>query len=390
MLSRPTRMVMIAVLLLAAVLSACVAREDVGDAGGSAVALRLAARSGENEFARATEIRSFQFPEDHGPHFDYQTEWWYYTGNLTSDDGQRFGYQFTIFRRALAPGAPPGGGSLSTNQVYFAHIALTDVAEGEHFFEERFSRGAADLAGAQAAPFEAWVEDWRVEAKGPGAEKVQITAATAEFELSLLLEAEKPIVMHGESGLSAKSDEPGNASYYLSFTRMQAGGTLVVGDKTFSVSGPSWFDHEWSTSVLDEGTVGWDWFGLQLDDGRELMLYYIRQADGSIGPISGGTYIAADGEARSLTSSEIQITAVSTWYSDESGAEYPSGWQISLPSLDMNLTIEPWIDAQEMRVSFTYWEGAVRITGEEGGTALSGSGYVELTGYLESMEGVLS
>jgi predicted secreted hydrolase len=171
---------------------------------------------------------------------------------------------------------------------------------------------------------------------------------------------------------------------------MRSVGEVRVDGQTYAVRGSSWFDHEWSTSVLAEDAVGWDWFGLQLDDGRELMLYYVRRADGTIDPISGGTYIRANGETTSLSASDVQITAVDTWKSEASGAEYPSGWEISLPTLDMSLYVEPLIDAQEMRVGFTYWEGAVSVTGDQGGVTLTGSGYGELTGYLESMEGVLS
>ena len=374
----------------AILVGACAPVTDLKDQQTSAVSLTLVEPTAAPDFARAVDVQEFSFPQDHGPHFEYQTEWWYYTGNLQTEDGQRFGYQFTIFRRALAPGEPPEGDGLATNQIYFAHVALTDVAGESHFFDERFSRGAADLAGAQADPFAAWVEDWRVESEGIEADQVLIVAEGQDFELDLTLEAIKPIVRHGQDGLSAKSDEVGNASYYLSFTRIQTVGDLRIGDRTYEVSGLSWFDHEWSTSVLDENAVGWDWFGLQLDDGRELMLYFIRLADGEIDPISGGTFIGKQGEVIGLEASEVQIEALDTWLSEQSGTEYPSGWRINLPALDMELTVEPLIEAQEMRVSFTYWEGAVRIRGEQDGVPFGGSGYVELTGYLESMEGVLS
>jgi predicted secreted hydrolase len=376
--------------LVMVLISACGSQPISQEQASPEVVLRMVETKKPQTFARATKVREFEFPKDHGPHFDYQTEWWYYTGNLESEDGQLFGYQFTVFRRALAPGEQPVGDGLATNQIYFAHLALTDASGEIHYFDERFSRGAAGLAGATENPFSAWVEDWQVMSTEKGAESVGIQAAAKEFELNLNLEALKPIVKHGNEGLSAKSDEIGNASYYLSFTRMETSGAIRVGQQTYSVSGLSWFDHEWSTSVLGEGAVGWDWFSLQLDDGRELMLYYIRLADGSIDPISGGTFVSIDGETIALKASEIQIAVLDTWISEESGTEYPSGWRFSLPSLEMELIVEPLIDAQEMRVSFTYWEGAVQITGRQAGRSLTGSGFVELTGYLESMEGVLS
>jgi predicted secreted hydrolase len=376
--------------ILIVLLSACGSQPSPLGQGSSEVILQMAESGDPPKFAQATHVKDFEFPEDHGPHFNYQTEWWYYTGNLQTEDGQRFGYQFTVFRRALAPGAPPVGDGLATNQIYFAHLALTDASGEIHYYNERFSRGAAGLAGAVANPFNAWVEDWHVRSTEQGAESVHIQASVQEFELKLDLETLKPIVKHGNNGLSAKSDEIGNASYYLSYTRMETNGEIRVGQQTYFVSGLSWFDHEWSTSVLGDDAVGWDWFGLQLDDGRELMLYYIRHADGSIDPISGGTFVSVDGETINLKVSDVQIAVLDSWTSEDTGTEYPSGWQISLPSLGMDLTVEPLIHAQEMRVSFTYWEGAVQITGMQDGRSLSGSGFVELTGYLESMEGVLS
>lgn len=342
------------------------------------------------EFARAVEVRPFKFPADHGPHYEYQTEWWYYTGNLWAEDGDRFGYQFTIFRRGLSPGTPRAGEGLVTNQVYFAHLALTDIERETHRYDERFSRGAGGLAGARAEPFEVHIEDWSVRSHDIDAGKVHLSAASSDFNLDLELEAVKPLVKHGVDGLSAKSDQVGNASYYLSFTRMDTLGTLSLDGREFEVQGSSWFDHEWSTSVLGRGAVGWDWFGLQFDDGRELMLYQIRRSDGSVDAVSGGTMVGEDGEAHRLSAQEIQVLNLGAWTSEESGATYPSGWRILIPSLELTLEVEPWIDDQEMEVSFTYWEGAVQVRGAQGGKEFFGNGYVELTGYLESMEGVLS
>lgn len=376
--------------LILSLLTSCAPQPGISTQAAPETVLEFDDQIPEQDFRRAIGVQDFEFPEDHGPHFEYQTEWWYYTGNLISEEGRRFGFQFTVFRRGLAPGAPPQGDSLSTNQVYFAHLALTDAANQRHYFDERFSRGSDGLAGARSEPFAAWVEDWRVDAVERGAEHVLVSAATEEVEVDLNLQAIKPIVKHGNEGLSAKSAEIGNASYYLSYTRMRTTGTLRIGEQSFSVSGLSWFDHEWSTSVLGESAVGWDWFGLQLDDGRELMLYFIRLSDGTIDPVSGGTYVDADGHTVSLKASEIQLQTLKSWTSEESGVQYPSGWTINLPSLGIELTVEPFIENQELRVSFTYWEGAVRVSGVQDGKILTGSGYVELTGYSESMEGVLS
>ncbi|MGH2525062.1 MAG: lipocalin-like domain-containing protein, partial [Anaerolineales bacterium] len=222
-------------------------------------------------FARAFAPRDFQLPQDHGPHFDYQTEWWYYTGNLDSEAGRHFGYQLTFFRRGLTPGAPPTDLGFATNQIYFAHFAITDVAGEQHTFAERFSRGAAGLAGASGEPFRAWLEDWSVESLNAEGSAVRLRAKNEQMALDLTLRAVKPIVEQGESGLSRKSEQPGNASYYLSYTRMATEGQITTGGQSSAVKGESWFDHEWSTSALGAGVVGWDWFSLQLSDGREVM-----------------------------------------------------------------------------------------------------------------------
>lgn len=340
-------------------------------------------------FARAFTPRAFTFPRDHGPHFEFQTEWWYYTGNLQAENGAHFGYQLTFFRRGLTPEVPAGDATLVTNQIYFAHFALTDVAGRTHRGVERFSRGAADLAGASGEPFQVWLEDWRAEALLPDGSAVRLRAQDGEMRLDLTVRAVKPIVAHGERGLSAKSDQPGNASYYLSFTRLATEGHVTVRGETFAVTGESWFDHEWSTSALGPNAVGWDWFSLQLSDGRELMLYFLRLKDGGLEPVSGGTLIEPAGSTQTFRADEARVVPLGDWTSPVTGARYPSGWTVSLPRAQIDLIVEPWLEAQEMQFYFSYWEGAVRLSGTSGGAAVTGNGYVELTGYRDSMQGVL-
>jgi predicted secreted hydrolase len=342
------------------------------------------------QFARATGARPFRLPLDHGPHFEYQTEWWYYTGNLSAADGRRLGFQLTFFRRGFSPGPPPGGPGLSANQVYFAHFAITDVAGRRHAASERFSRGAGGLAGATGEPFAVWLEDWRADGLNPDGSAVRIVARDAASGLSLDLElaATKPLVAHGDRGLSPKSDEPGNASYYVGYTRMAARGRIgAAGDET-EAAGEAWFDHEWSTSALGAGAIGWDWFSLQLDDGRELMHFQIRHEDGSIEPASGGTLVERDGRTRRLAREDVSIDVLDHWTSPETGATYPSRWRVQVPSDELDLVVEPWLEDQEMRTSFVYWEGAIRVSGASGGRLATGQGYVELTGYARSMQGV--
>lgn len=340
-------------------------------------------------FARALAPMAFEFPRDHGPHFDFQTEWWYYTGNLDTADGRHFGYQLTFFRRGLTPGAPPARPSdFATNQIYFAHFALTDAQNAQHLFAERFSRGAAGLAGASGEPFGVWLEDWKVESLTADGQAVHLQARDGQQALDLTLQATKPIVAQGNQGLSQKSATPGNASYYVSFTRMRAEGQITLNGKTEAVTGESWFDHEWSTSALGAGLIGWNWFSLQLSDGREVMFYEFRQEDGSVGSLSAGTLIEKDGSTRQLAASEVQIEARGQWISPVTKGAYPNAWHLSIPSAGIELQIEPWLAGQEMRVSFPYWEGAVKMTGTSNGVAITGNGYIELTGYVSSMQGV--
>jgi len=329
-------------------------------------------------FERVTAPRTLAFPADHGPHTGFQTEWWYYTGNVQTSSGRAFGYQFTIFRRALAPAAPAGG-SLSSNQIYFAHFAVSDVAAGTHQAFERFSRGAGGLAGASADPFRVTLEDWSI--VGPDAASVRVQAHQENWAIDLTLEAAKPLTLHGDRGLSQKSPEPGNASFYYSFTRMATQGRMTTPAGSFDVGGESWMDHEWSTSVLSQDTRGWDWFALQLNDGSELMYYRLWQADGSDNPATSGTWVLADGTRQTLSRVDVALSALDKWTSPTTGATYPSGWRLSVPSRGLDLTITPRMRDQEMRLSTTYWEGAVSIEGTLAGKPIKGRGYVELTGY---------
>jgi predicted secreted hydrolase len=335
-------------------------------------------------FARASAVRPFTLPLDHGPHPEYQTEWWYYTGNLESADGRHWGYQLTFFRRGLDPAPPPPGAGLATSEIYFAHLALTDAAGGSHRFAERYSRAAGGLAGGSGEPFRVWLEDWTAEAASPDGNTVRLVASDGPIGLDLRLAATKPLAAHGDRGLSAKSQEPGNASYYVGYTRLATTGRMRLGAAEVEVSGQSWFDHEWSTSALGPDAVGWDWFSVQLDDGRELMFFQVRRKDGGIEPVSGGTLVGRDGRTRRLGADEVLVEVRDRWRSPETGTVYPARWRLAVPNEGLDLDLEPWLADQEMRTSFTYWEGAVKVRG-----SVTGNGYVELTGYAGSMGGVL-
>lgn len=334
-------------------------------------------------FARATIPGAVEFPRDLGSHDAYQTEWWYYTGNLQAQDGRDFGYQFTIFRRALQPvneaavvDDPSGWRS---NQLYLAHFTVSDIAGNEFYASERFSRGGAGLAGAQAQPYRVWLEDWSASEIEPG--KVRIQAATDEVALDLNLSETMPPVLHGDGGLSQKGPEPGNASYYYSVVQQDTSGEVTIGDETFSVEGLSWKDHEYSTSALSPGSIGWDWFSLQFDNGAALMLFQIRRDDGSIEPYSSGSFISSDGVVQTLSNEEWQLEVLDTWSSPTSGAEYPARWRLQVPSIDLELEGRPLMADQELNVSTIYWEGATEFSGTLAGDPINARGYVEMTGY---------
>ena len=250
------------------------------------------------------------------------------------------------------------------------------------------SRGAAGLAGASGAPFRVAVEDWSAEAASPDASSVRLRARDQGLLLELELRATKPLVLHGDRGLSAKGADPGNASYYVGYTRMAVRGRIGTDGAGVEAAGEAWFDHEWSTSALGPGALGWDWWSLQLDDGRELMFFEIRRSDGGHDGASSGTLVAADGQTRRLAAADVEATVLARWTSPRSGASYPSRWRIRVPSEELQLEIEPLVADQEMRTSFTYWEGAVRVSGTSRGRPVTGQGYVELTGYARSMQGV--
>ncbi len=334
-------------------------------------------------FARADRVRAFSFPLDHGPHPDFQTEWWYYTGNLDAADGRHFGYQLTFFRRAITPTATTRASDWATNQIYFAHFAITDAKNNDHWATERFSRGAAGLAGASGSPYRVWLENWNASSLDADGSRVRLRAddSAKAHALALTLNADKPLVLHGDKGLSQKSSGAGNASYYISFTRLATEGTITVNGETIAVKGSSWMDHEFSTTVLGENAVSWDWFSIQLSDQREVMFFQIRQKDGSIEPLSGGTLVEPDGSTRALTREQVNIQVLDTWTSPKSGGKYPARWSVSIPSADIQLTLKPYVADQEMHVSIVYWEGAVEITGRSNSAPVKGSGYVELTGY---------
>jgi predicted secreted hydrolase len=338
----------------------------------------------EENFSKAIDKREFVFPRDHGPHPDFRTEWWYFTGNLTDKENREFGYQFTIFRTALTKEKEIRNSDWSSNQIYMAHFAVTDIENNEFYFEERFSREANKLAGAQINPLKVWLEDWQVIQIDDNIKfdlpTISISAKTGQVQIDFTLNASKSKVLQGEEGLSQKGKQPGDASYYYSYTRLKTEGTILLSEKEFEVSGYSWADREWSTSALSDDQVGWDWFALQFNDNSEIMYYQMRKKDGTPDVYSKGIIVNKNGSSRLIKKDQVYLEVTDDWESP-SGVIFPSGWKLDIPDENIKLEITPTIKNQLMDVSINYWEGAVLIEGIKNKEKFSGRGYVELTGY---------
>lgn len=345
------------------------------------VAVVDALSTADTGFARAHAPRPLAFPDDHGSHPEFRTEWWYYTGNLSAADGRRYGYQLTFFRIGLAATRTPRGSRWAAHDAWMAHFAVTDVSAGRFHARHRLARGALDLAGAAARPFRVWLEDWSAAATDPAASSMRLVARDGDVALELDLRATKPPALQGDRGWSRKGAEPGNASYYYSLTRLDTRGHVSVGAERVAVAGTSWMDREWSTSALGAGQVGWDWFALQLDDGRDVMIYRLRRADGSADPFSAGSLVAADGTTTRLGAGDVGVEVLDWWTSSRTKVRYPARWRLSIPREDVTLEIAPRIAEQEWTEPVRYWEGAVAVRGTARTRPVAGEGYVELVGY---------
>lgn len=329
----------------------------------------------------------YEFPRDHGAHEAFRTEWWYFSGNLRDSEGERYPFMLTFFRAGLRPGAPPKSKSRwALRNLYFGHFSVLDAKRGKHRFSERISRGELEQAGASEENFKVWLRDWSAESEGgEGLFSIRISAATPEMKLSLELKPAKPLVIHGEDGVSRKAPGPGRASHYYSYTRLLASGALEIEGRRLDVRGTAWMDHEFGSNQLTKDQVGWDWLSLQLSDGRDLMLYLMRRKDGGVEPTSSGTLVEANGRATHLRLGDFRFQGLDTWKSERSGAVYPMGWEVEVPAHGLRLRVEPYARAQEIEskgsTGITYWEGGVFAEGVSGEKKLTGVGFVEMTGY---------
>jgi predicted secreted hydrolase len=337
---------------------------------------------------------NYEFPRDHGPHRDFKTEWWYATGNLTDEEGHEYGFQLTFFRQGIHPGKKPTGSSrFRVMDLPFAHFAFTDVSGKTFRYYQRSSRGAFGEAGFgtpdKAGSRMAWMENWLLEQLSDGSFHLKsegVTEAGVERSVDLILTQDRPPLIHGANGISPKSSTPGHASHYYSLTRLRASGSVTLDGKQHRVKGLVWFDHEWATNSLESGEAGWDWSGLHLSNGDDLMLFRIRNSEGKTAFLSG-TLRNQQGLVTDLH--DLEITPQGNWKSPHTGGLYPAIIEVSIPLQKLTLSLTPKLKDQELVLSpFAYWEGAVRGEGKCGTNPVTAEGYLELTGYGGKVIGV--
>ncbi|MDQ6807922.1 MAG: carotenoid 1,2-hydratase, partial [Verrucomicrobiota bacterium] len=307
----------------------------------------------------------------------------YFTGNIDSADGRPFGYELTFFRHGVRPPSDDDANisRFVVGDLKFAHFTITDGAGRRFHFAQKTSRGAFGEAGFDEGDRLAWIDGWTLRSSTEGT-AFDLAAETPEMAVKLHLVGEKPPAIHGNDGVSAKAEGEGHSSHYYSITRLTTSGEVRVGETSHAIRGESWFDHEWATNQLAAGQAGWNWISVQFDDGGDLMLYQMRLANGTADPSSSGTWIDAAGGTTYLPATAFAMKPVRYWKSAGSGANYPIAWQVELPGRHLQFTITAVLDEQELALGpLTYWEGAISAKGTRDGKAISGRGYLELTGY---------
>jgi predicted secreted hydrolase len=289
----------------------------------------------------------------------------------------------TFFRIGM-DSAPSNPSRWAVRDLYMAHLALTDASSSRFRFVDRLNRSGPGWAGASTDTYRVWNEDWQASLEQPGVHR--LVASTRDFGLDLRLDENRRAVLHGDRGYSRKGTAPGNASFYYSLTRLPTRGTVTIDGRRMDVTGQSWMDHEFGTTFLEKEQVGWDWFSVQLDDGRDLMVFQLRRRDGSIDPRSSGTLVEPDGSYRHIPlDSGFALEPGRVWTSSASGGRYPVEWRVRLPRESIDLSVRAVLDDQELRTGqstgISYWEGAIDVEGTRAGRPISGRGYLEMTGY---------
>lgn len=346
--------------------------------------------SSRADFTVARPDYRYQFPRDHGAHPDFKIEWWYYTGNLKTADGKRFGIQWTMFRNSLSEKPATSMWMFASNQVYFAHAAVSDVNSDLFYYDERRSRGFGAEAFASVENLNLKILDWSCVDNGS---VHHLRAHGKNFSYDLKLMPTKPLAYHGVNGVTHKGGDESNASHYLSFTRMSAEGEIIFDGVSHAVTGVMWMDHEFSSSQLSDQAIGWDWFSIQLDDGTELMLYFLRLKNGQYDLASSGSYVNAEGAVQEIKFSDLRIEHGSK---DFSLGVYPRVWTIDVKSLGLKFQVHIPVSHSELdtknSTGVAYWESPIDVVAEtKDGTKVTGVGFVEMTGYRgQDLEGKLN
>lgn len=319
-------------------------------------------------FAQVKPNPQLSFPEDLGSHPDYRIEWWYVTANLTDEQGQEWGIQWTLFRQALQPDSGEDQ-SWQTPQVWLGHAGLT--SKDNHWQSERLARGGIGQAGVTVQPFKAWIDDWQFVSQQEAFSPLTVKASGAGFSYQLQLQTDQPWVLQGDSGFSLKSEQ-GQASYYYSQPFFKVRGELNIDGESQKVTGQGWMDREWSSQPLATDQKGWDWFSLHLDSDEKLMVFQLRNNQGRY--FYSGTWISAEAKATPLKQGQIQLQPLDI--TQVAGRQIPTRWQLTIPDKDLDITIQALNPDAYMDTSIPYWEGPIHFDGSH-----SGRGFLEMTGY---------
>jgi predicted secreted hydrolase len=330
------------------------------------------------EFQQATADQPVRFPRDEAAHFQARTDWWYYTGFLTDQEGKRYGFELVFFK-SYVPSAIRVANLVPinwvSNPIYFAHFALSDQDAEEHVFFERVSFPRFWTAGARADRYEVWNGGWRAWADGI---QHHLRADNGRYRLRLDLETSKAPVLHGPAGTGVIEMGQAGPSYYYSRVDLDGVGLLYIDGQRYAVQASAWMDHQWGSWDLHQGFSGWDWFSLRLEDGSRVMLFNFRDESGGLQPQSAGSWITAEGAVQHLEPEDYLVHVVDRWTSPETGGSYPVAWELSIPDYDLEARVEATFPDQELPIGFgpIYWEGTVTVDGTS-----NGRGFVEMTGY---------
>lgn len=346
----------------------------------------LASSATAEDFKLVKPGYQFNFPRDHGSHTEYPLEWWYFTGHLKTPKSRAFGFQLTFFRLGIHN--TESKSNWASDSLYLAHFAITDDLNKQFLFSSKFSRPNFKISGAESDNLKVWIDDWIAQKNSDYiilAAKSFDSNLNKDYALRLTLKPEKRLTLHGENGYSAKGTTAGQASLYMSYTRLLGSGELTIAGEKFPIYASAWMDHEVLSFDANSSKLGWDWFGIQLDNGDEFMFFKIHEISSKSVTYSAGTYINKNGTSENLTAQQVQVAALSEWKSERTNVSYPAKWNIKIPHKNLELIVTPTIQNQEITSSEsaarTYWEGRCKVSGKINEQEISGNAYTELVGY---------